>query len=338
MKNRGFTLIELATSSLSVSVLLALALPALSEARRQAKQVHCLTNLSRIAEASTIYATADRNERAIPVHHLIGLLNGAVGTYEWGGKSGAGQPLQGNSSTESLWGTQIGRGPATRPLNKIVYGDVFTDFYNDPGPGQSHWLADTRIDVDVFRCPADYGYAGHHDTAWQESGLTSYDHFGNSYAASQLWVGAPGSGCKIMSNSAYLRPISRIPNAANTLLYLENCGLFAWRKSYGGDGCSFLNGGPLGSDVETAVRGWHGAWWKFNTAFVDGHVQTIRMEGHEHPQFDIGRFPDFMGSQTEWSFWHCAIIRGPGWQIDTLPAPPVPTSIGCTRAVATPIG
>jgi hypothetical protein len=27
----------------------------------------------------------------------------------------------------------------------------------------------------------------------------------------------------------------------------------------------------------------------------------------------------------EWSNWHCVIIRGNGWQIDTLPAPAVDT-------------
>ncbi|MEE9294315.1 MAG: hypothetical protein V3W34_05025 [Phycisphaerae bacterium] len=329
-RRRGFTLTELATVSATVTVIAGLLLPALSEARRESKKDHCLANLARLAEASMVHATTDRTEMPIPAHPLMGMLHGAVGEYEWGGKSGIGAPLSVNDPTTSMWGTQFGRGPASRGLNRIVYGDVFADFLNDPGPGQSNWLNDTKLDLDVFHCPADYGYTGHHSTVWRDSGLTSFDHYGNSYVASTLWVGIPGADCEIMSNTPFLRPLSRIPNAANTLLFLENSGKFAWRKNYGADGCTFLAGGPLGGDVEVDIRGWHGRPWHFQVAFVDGHVATIRMEGHQQPQPRIGRYPDLLGFHTQYFNWHCVIIRGPGWQKDTLPAPPVRTQISCS--------
>ncbi len=326
---RGVSILEVVASGAAVAVLSVLMLPALHEARRESKELRCLANLGRIAEASMVYASQDPSDFVIPQHERAGKDGVSRGEYAWGGKSGMGEPAAGTDPTSSVWGTAEGRGPATRPLNRIIYGDVFPDHRDDPGAFGANWRDDSQLNLDVFRCPADHGYTGYHFATWRDSGLTSYDHYGNSYTAITQWIGIPGAGCNLLSNSSFLKPLSRVPVPAMTLLYLENCGRFGYRANYGLDGCESVDG-ALGVDVDTDVRGWHGRMWTFQAAFVDGHVGTVRMEGHEHPQRDLGRYPNcYDDDETCYHIWHCVIIRGPGWHLDTLPAPPVPTDMPC---------
>jgi len=133
-----------------------------------------------------------------------------------------------------------------------------------------------------------------------------------------------------MSNSAFLKPISRIPNPANTVYFIENAGRFAWRKNYGANDCTSF-GGSLGNDVDSIVKGWHGRPWMFQVSFVDGHANTVKMEGHQQPTPHLSGYPSCTADDPQqcYSNWHCVILRGPGWQIDTLPAPPVQTVFPC---------
>lgn len=334
-RSHGTTVAELVVSVAAFVALAALLLPTLSDARRQGKAVHCLANMERLGAASAIYANVDASENAIPVHPLWGLVPGALGAYEWGGKAGRGEPQTSAGPLASKWGTAEGRGPATRGLNKILYRKTLPDYQDDPGPEQVNWLQDATLDLDEFRCPADSGYTGHNTVAWRNSKLTSFDHYGTSYVANTSWVGIPGGNCKLFSNSPFLRPVSRIPNPSQTVLMQENCGRYAWRVNYGGPfdgGCGSLSG-DLGSDVEQTIMGWHGRSWMFQTAFVDGHAREVRMFGHSQPEPVLGRYPPSEGiALANHGSWHCVILRGPGWQLDTLPAPPVRTSIDCVQS------
>ncbi len=322
-RKRAVTLMEATVGVASVTVLMAMLVPAMGEARRQGKQVHCLGNMRQIGEASAIYAAADANEFLVPAHPLVEVASRSLGTYAWGGKSGAGSPAAGEDPTSSQWGTLAGAGPATRPLNQVIYGSVFPDHRDNPGTFGVNWIDDTQLDLDVYRCPGDYGYTGYHYSSWRDSKLTSYDHYGNSYAANTSWIGVSGGGCRLESNSPFLRPASRVPVPSRTIMYLENSGNFAPRRNYGIDGCASLSGSNTGST--TPIHGWHGRDFEFNTTFVDGHAATIVIDGHLHPQPHLGRYPN----QNDWSYWHCVIMRGPDWQIDTLPASPVRTNIPC---------
>ncbi len=329
-RRRAFTVVELGASFVAVAMLFATLVPVLGGVRREGKDIVCLQNLHRIGQASAANAAADPNEFLTPKHALTDTTSTRFVNASWGGKSGVGQPVVGNDATSSPWGTLAGRGPATRPLNRILYGDVFPDHQSDPGTFAANWLDDTQLDLDVYRCPGDFGYTGNHYLSWRNSGLSSFDHYGNSYAVNARFIGVPGGGCFLSSNSPFLRPASRIPSPSQTILYMENSGRFANQRNYGIDGCVFLGGGT--GENSAPIHGWHGADFEFNTAFCDGSVRRVFIDGHLHPQPDMGRYPN----DGSYDLFRCVINRGPDWRMDTLPSPPVQTTINCYGSGAAP--
>ena len=322
----GFTLVELLVVVSIIALLISILLPSLKKAREQAKVTVCLANLKGIATASLVYASDDSTEAAVPIHasmadpSLDAPQRRLVGAHTWGGKSGRGVEV----GDKFFWGTGKGRGPSHRPLNKFIYKDGFSDFRMDPGPGLANWKNDEKLDLGLFNCPSDTGYKGIHWQSWRESGLSSYDHYGNSYAANLLWIFSSGGGdpdcggqpcCR--SNAPVMRPLSRIPNPSNTLYYEENVGRYAfWAEP---------NDSSCGETLPGTVGGWHGRDWVFNVAFVDAHAATIKMKGAENPRLSDYPYGDYM-------HWHCVIVRGAGYQRDTLPSPPVWTQIPCSTA------
>jgi prepilin-type N-terminal cleavage/methylation domain-containing protein len=327
MKNRrtlgrGFTLIELLVVVSIILLLIAILLPSLKTAREHARRAVCLANLKGIALSSMTYATSDQHENPIPIHPLTFDAPIDYGTYDWGGKSGRGEPVAGTDDLSSAWGTSLGRGPGSRPLNRVVFKNDPTDFRNDPGDGNANWRGDTTADLPLFRCPSDRGYTGHHLRPWIESGLSSYDHYGTSYAANGLWCsGHLPSWSGYRSWSPIFHPTSRVPNPANTLLYMENAGRFGYHLNYTSDQqseCATNADGPYfsTSDDHSVIGGWHKRDFRFSAAFVDGHADTVVMNGHTSPA------PRVSGIADAHPLYECHVIRGPGWQIDILPSAP----------------
>ncbi|MCH8252963.1 MAG: hypothetical protein IID36_10975 [Planctomycetes bacterium] len=333
---RAFTLVDAVVCTLVLFVVPAIVLPSVAGIGRSSKDSRCLANMGRIAYANAVYAAQDPANMAIPVHAAFvdkqGLEPLFIGPYEWGGKSGVGKAAVPDDVLTSRYGTAQGFGPARRPLNDIVYGDVFEDYTDDPGEGNKNWIADTMLDLDVNRCPSDSGYGGIHTPDFRDERRTSYDHFGTSYGANMFMVGSTGGGC-MSSNSPYLHRMSEIISPSTTLAYQENVGRFAWAAEE--DPCAFLNGIP------GTVRGWHGKDWTFNAAFLDGHADAIYMRGYR--AVPLGAYPPFlMGGGScpctppschsnefpgSFQIYRCVIIRGEGWQKDTLPTAPVMTQL-----------
>ena len=210
----AFTLIELLVVVAIIALLIALLLPSLAAARRQAKQAACLAHIRNVATTSRVYAAEDPQGWGIPVHPLQYAQSRDdptyIGAYEWGGKSGIGRPHfvteYAGSAVGSKYGTAAGFGPATRPMNSLLYSGGFTDHgrvaqYEGMPPDlrfdRLAAMVDTELDLGLFRCPADDGPPrGAHCTNWvANAGRSSYDHFGNSYAANIFMVAHVSVSC-----------------------------------------------------------------------------------------------------------------------------------------------
>lgn len=336
---RAFTLIELLVVISIIALLISILFPSLTAARQRAKESTCLGKLKGIASAGLTYASDDPRENAIPVHPLLfgqGQENPTfIGAYEWGGKSGVGHPGRAEGPTDgphawvsSQFGTKAGTGPDTRPLNHVLYTHGFKDNLR-PEYDRGGALRDTRLDLPAYRCPGDDGPPrgradgrGPHCPDWiLHTERSSYDQFGNSYAANLYWVN--GSDQTFYSWSPFLVPLSRIANPSRTLLFEENIGRWAWLCKRGSDlwTTRVLDPGPT-----KAVRGWHGRDWTFNRAFCDGHAasQKVLIEGTEdaegysfHFRHEVVPVPSEAGRTR--TAWTGQTVRGPGWQKDILP-------------------
>jgi prepilin-type N-terminal cleavage/methylation domain-containing protein len=346
----AFTLLELLVVIAIIALLVAILLPSLHAARRASKSSACLAHIKNIATSSRVYEADDPSGWGIPVHPLQyaqdSQLPTFIGAYEWGGKSGIGREdfLTGSkgSTIYSKYGTQAGFGPATRPLNDILYPGGFKDNRVVNGrPNEQVILADTRLDLDLFRCPGDDGPPrGGHCKDWlPHTDRSSFDHFGNSYAANIFMIGSSTGGL-MTSNSPYLRPVSRVPSPANTLYYEENIGRWAWAAKQ--DPCFFLSGIDVGTTG--SIRGWHGREWTYNRVFVDGHAEsqriieedTVDRDGFSahYVSVELPSYPPFDSDndcrddyEGDYFLYQCVIIRGQGWQKDTLPGNPICTGL-----------
>ncbi len=358
-RRRAYSLTELIAVVACVGVVTAIVFPSLASAIRQSRQALCTKRLHEIGQASLVYSERDIFNAAIPVNYQQFQQDPDnptfIGAYEWGGKSGVGRidwtDRFGGHFLSSKYGTQAGFGPSKRPLNEVLYGHSFPDYLSSVD-GRQGMLADTQLNLDKYKCPADDGPPlgsrrgdGPHCRDWIiNRNRSSYDHFGNSYAANVFMVGRGG---EMFSNSPYLRAHSRVPNPARTIYYEENLGRWAWAAQREIDDCIWVGQGVYPGPTG-AIRGWHGKDWRYNRSFGDGHVemQTIYNEGtklngfathYRNEKLAFYPSPDTCcestnidcdtGTGGSCESFRCTIVRGDGWQKDTLPAPPICTGL-----------
>ena len=340
-RRSAFTLIELLVVVGIIALLVSILLPTLKRAREAAKRSTCMAQIKNIATSSRVYESEDPNGWGIPVHPLQFYQapddSVFIGAYEWGGKSGKADCWKGLcvQPIDGRFGTKRGFGPATRPMNSILYKGNFVDhLLTDSEEGM---MQDTELDLGLYRCPADDGPPrGAHCEDWILKGtISSYDWFGNSYAANVFMI-ANSSGGYMRSNSPYMRPTTRVPTPARTLYYEENIGRWAWSCINEIATCQSVVGGPgVPPGPEGAqsmpLRGWHGQDWYYNRAFVDAHAEyqgvyfpeTKDGDGfYEHYYSEhLGSYPSGLGGGAgTYEQYRCIIVRGDGWQKDTMPA------------------
>ncbi len=328
-RGRAFTLVELLVVVSIIALLIAILLPSLKRARESAKRVACNANLRGIAQASMTYVADDPGENVIPV----GLADTVIpklytAYYGFGGKSGAGTSTQASLMSSEFSGNAPFMNAAKRPLNNVLYKGNRTD---KPFGSTRSWAWDFELDLDLYKCPGDRGFPGMHIQGWKNrESMTSYDYFGTAYCANPSFIGFPGQP-ESWSNSMYMRPLSRVPNPSNTVLYWENAARFAsWApnpEEYDQEGCYWGTGLYARAASENMeARGFHSQPWHFNVSFGDGHATWIKIKGHGQVEGIAHQLNNngFCRPSGGGSTCDCVLIRGLGWQLDTLPARPVP--------------
>ena len=118
-----------------------------------------------------------------------------------------------------------------------------------------------------------------------------------------------------------------------TIAYEETIGRWAWAcKREKGDCRDVLGTDGIDPGPTKAVRGWHGKNWMFSRVFGDAHAeyQKVLIEGTRDSNGYFNHywtelvFPDDPDKQDRSV---CIIVRGDGWQVDTLPDEPIPTGM-----------
>jgi prepilin-type processing-associated H-X9-DG protein len=312
----GFTLIELCVGVAALAGLFAVVAPAARSTREASLAAHCRQNLERIVQASLVYASEDSAEWVIPVALGDWLTSDRnVAPYGFGGKSGwFDTKPSGNPEFSPFSGGPLYRmGAPDRPLNRILFKTPIAPPLIVQGRSGERfdWTYDTRHDLAVYRCPADSGFPGMHYRVWRDSGLNSYDFFGTSYAASTLFL-SDSANAPSWSVTPYAHALSAVPAPSNTLAYMENAGRFGYRArntSLGQNGCYW----PYPEASQTA-NGWHGAPFRFNVTYVDGHVAEVEMRGYGQPAGQVPCAPQ-AGSWCD-----CYAFRTAAWRLDIMPA------------------
>lgn len=276
----AFTLLELLVVISIVSLLISIAMPSLSAVRRKGIRARCLANLRELATASVGYANTDSQNQILPAHPISDRnpLHDE-GYYDFGGATGADNVWAGQR-----FGSAGPRRAPTRPLNQYLYGTV-----------------SDSSDLSLFRCPADTGLSSRETTSTPvyDSAMSNQPMFrsvgtsywGNAYRGTE----ASETGANYWSIGVFLRPLSRIPDTAQTVLY---CEASAWDQFAGSSSLFSIKG----------EAGWHGAG-RFNFAFCDGHAETIQLVGGALSSGSPETDPEYYGLH----------LRGPGFRFDCLP-------------------
>ena len=297
----GFTLIELLVVISIIALLISILLPALSAARNEAKFVKSNANLNGISQLGVVYGGSTHRPQDIEcAAQLPDVPQGVVHP----------QATNGECNWRGLGAWDWGGGNGTDPFYKQIPPGDPRGFPGDTRPltaENSGGRAGGSSDVSIFRAPNDEGHAvnPNYEDAWVDSRKSMFLSKGTSYQGEFVWFNSGGVGLRF---GTFMRPSSRIPDTAQTVLFTEARFGQAYISSQ-----EFIDGGAFGGTA-VDVPGWYGKIGEFAVSFADGHAAKvkIRKQGSVYPisGYDSVRFP-----------FRTVMARGPGWRVDCFPAP-----------------
>ena len=265
----AFTLIELLVAISIISLLMAILLPSLGQAREAARSIQCLSNLRQIGMAFEMYANAN-NDFAPPKK-----VPRDDGTYDSTGGS-IYLYVGGNAD------------PAT------VLTDLHPSEYNASRP-LNHYL--TGGTVDVATCPSDKVIQPRTGSSYSSNTRTfgSPHHEGNLRAATAMPVPTLGA------DDINATPVRRgaISKASAFIIMTEagmNVAMFDDSPDHPSTwGPSWANGATYGDLF------WHSSERRWNSLFADGHGSVTRVEEYYADRDPSTRTRSGDGWTMDWS-------------------------------------
>lgn len=242
---RGFTLIELLVVVSIIALLVAILLPSLRAAREAAKRTLCQTNQKQIAHAWQMYLD--------DAAHRDRFLRGANAEWIYGGQQGAAGPAWGGNPNF----------PIARVLNRYVGLDPVSGRFAPPGIGQNRT---PDRSAELFRCPNDEGI--------DAEPTLLFESYGNSYRLNQFlcfdslaWVSGHPYATIVNSMNARGRDLvrSKVNFDPARLVHFGDAG---WADTWN----------PLKTWEQSEISFWHRQRAMHNLAFLDGHVEFLRLK------------------------------------------------------------
>ncbi|MCG8407522.1 MAG: prepilin-type N-terminal cleavage/methylation domain-containing protein [Phycisphaerales bacterium] len=264
-RRSGFSLIELLVVISIIALLIAILMPSVSAARREAARIKCLSNLSQHGQFASMNSADDYEGRLQTPHEISGQFWVAPGDYDWGGGNGEHQWFRSGPSGEAMIPFKGAQG---RFMNRLAFGPTVTG----------------NEDFSLFRCPGEESLvSGVVDYPLPSPlyGVSVFRATGNSYQG-DLWNFAQKNRNTQASPQrkeirwrfgCYDRPTSLIPETSKTMLFWESRmmqAIVSTEEMGQGGQADQRQFGTSPRDIP----GSHGKLGRFNLVFADGHAST----------------------------------------------------------------
>ncbi len=267
LMRRGFTLIELLVVVAIIALLISILLPALKDAREQAKVAKCLSNYRQIMGSTVQYFLDEKDNFCF--FTMVGQCP-TVCSWAYGGKTASDKTIEGKDGWDAGdWGGLLFIPTDTRPLNRYLMGGKMPADLFINGVRQ-------RADIPLLHCPSDM--YSHQRNFWGGGGATepplgisTYDDVGTSYqynlhALFSVVYGDRDPGGSCAEQMRYYGDVGREltkdalrKHSSTYVMFLEDP--MDWGLGYG-----------------IGMFGNHGKFSRHEAGFLDGHAEIKHMD------------------------------------------------------------